>query len=135
MLKYLSLVLLLLTHLSVYANLAVIVHPSQSLELGQDEVSRLFMGRAGEIAGVPLVPLNLTDAHPLKGQFDEVVLGRSSSQIKAYWSRLVFTGKGTPPKEVSSESEVMALVANNPNIIGYVALDKVDDSVRVAATF
>ena len=118
-----------------YADVVVIMHPSQTITINQDDVTRLYMGRLGDVAGVNLVPVNLVDSHPLKSQFDEAALGRSSSQLKAYWSRLIFTGKGTPPKEVGSDSEVLALVAANPNIIGYVAADKVDDSVRVVMTF
>lgn len=135
MMKALCLVLFVVLQAAAYADIAVIVHPSQGITISQDDINRVFMGRAGDIAGETFIPINLVDSHPAKAQFDQNVLGRSSSQVKAYWSRLVFTGKGSPPKEVSSETEVMALVAKNPNIIGYVPLDLVDDSVRVVATF
>jgi hypothetical protein len=47
---------------------------------------------------------------------------------------LVFTGKGTPPKEISSETDVIELVKNNQNIIAYIDSDKVTGDVRVIAT-
>ena len=48
--------------------------------------------------------------------------------------QLVFTGKGTPPKEISSETDVIELVKNNQNIIAYIDSDKVTGDVRVIAT-
>ncbi|SEA01601.1 phosphate ABC transporter substrate-binding protein [Alkalimonas amylolytica] len=135
MLKNLLMALFVVMQGAAFAEIAVIVHPSQGAAISQDDISRVFMGRSGDIAGETFIPVNLADSHPAKAHFDQAVLGRSSSQIKAYWSRLVFTGKGTPPKEVGSDSEVLTLVAKNPNIIGYVPLSMVDDSVRVVATF
>ena len=71
---------------------------------------------------------------PSRVDFDESVLGRSTSQVTSYWSKLVFTGKGTPPKEISSETDVIELVKNNQNIIAYIDSDKVTGDVRVIAT-
>ncbi len=68
-------------------------------------------------------------------EFAKKVLGKSSSQLKAYWAKLVFTGKGTPPKQINSDAEMIKLVAANPNLIGFVNAASVDDSVKVAATF
>jgi ABC-type phosphate transport system substrate-binding protein len=70
-----------------------------------------------------------------RGDFEKKVLNKSASQIKAYWSKLVFTGKGTPPKEVSSDAEVINLIKSNPNLIGYVDESSVTGDVKVIATF
>jgi len=58
------------------------------------------------------------------------LLGRSSSQVSAYWSKLVFTGKGIPPKEVSNDAQVIDLVAKNPSVIGYIDKASVTDAVK-----
>ena len=84
--------------------------------------------------GAAAIPVNLADSVPLRAEFDQKALGRSSSQVKAYWSKLVFTGKGTPPKEVASDSEVLELVASNPNLIGYVSAGAVSAKVKVLLT-
>ena len=63
------------------------------------------------------------------------VLSKTDAQLKAYWSKLTFTGKGTPPKELASEEEMMKLVAGNPSLIGFVDASKVDASVKVAFKF
>ena len=57
--------------------------------------------------------------------------GKSSAQVKAAWSRLVFSGKATPPKELASSAEVKKFVAANPDAIGYVEKSAVDATVKV----
>ncbi len=111
------------------------VHPSNQTTLTQDDLVRMYTGKLSAFSdGSSAVPVNLADSVPLRADFDQKALGRSSSQVKAYWSKLVFTGKGTPPKEVASDSEVLTLVANNPNLIGYVSADVVSDKVKVLLT-
>lgn len=59
------------------------------------------------------------------------MLNKSANQLKAYWSKLVFTRKGNPPKEVKTDQEVITLVSANPDLIGYVDVSSVNDSIRV----
>ena len=56
---------------------------------------------------------------------------KDAAQLNAYWSRLIFTGKGEPPKKVADNTDVLALVAANPNIIGYVDASAVNSTVKV----
>lgn len=119
-----------------FAEVAVIVHPSNNNQLDEATVSKIFLGREKSFAdGQSVVPLALADAAPASTAFNDVVLKKSSSQLKAYWSKLVFTGKGTPPKEIGSDEEMLKLVATNPSVIGYVDASKVDASVKVALKF
>ncbi|MDP2715204.1 phosphate ABC transporter substrate-binding protein [Rheinheimera sp.] len=125
----------LLLPLAVNAAIAVVVHPSNQASLTQEDLVRLYTGKLSAFPnGSSAVPVNLADSAALRSEFDQKALGRSSSQVKAFWSKLVFTGKGTPPKEVSSDNEVLTLVANNPNIIGYVEAGAVTPDVKVILT-
>ncbi|WP_438865483.1 phosphate ABC transporter substrate-binding protein [Neptunicella sp.] len=115
------------------ADVAVIVNPANGATISQDEVTKLFLGKDKSFSnGESAVPIN--QQGDLSEEFNTKVLNKSGSQIKAYWSKLVFTGKGTPPKEVNSDDEVKKLVAANPNIIGYIDAAKVDASVKVVLT-
>ena len=116
-----------------FAEIAVVVHPSSSVqELSADEVSRLFLGKAKSFpGGAQAVPVNQDEGNPARTKFNDVVCKKNSSQYKAYWSQLVFTGKGTPPKDAGDDAAVKALVAANPNMIGYIDSASVDASVKV----
>ncbi|MDP4527914.1 phosphate ABC transporter substrate-binding protein [Alkalimonas delamerensis] len=112
--------------------LAIVVHPSNMAELSGDDLSRLYLGRSRTFPnGDSAIPINLAEGMPARERFDERALSRSSAQLKAYWSKLVFTGKGTPPQEAESHEEVLKLVATNPSIIGYLPASQADDRVRV----
>lgn len=117
---------------TVHAEVAVIVHPSNAATLDIEAVSKLFLGREKSFTGgATAVPLSLSEGSPAAAEFNDKVVKKSFSQLKAYWSKLLFTGKGTPPKEVSNDAEMLQLVANNPNMIGYVDAKSVDSSVKV----
>lgn len=135
MLKKLIFIPALTLSFMAFANVAVIVHPSNAATLSQDDINKIFTGRAKNFTdGKAAEPVNLAEAVAVRADFDQKALGRSSSQMKAYWSKLVFTGKGTPPKELASEQEVLDAVAKNPAAIGYVSAGAVTGSVKVALT-
>ncbi|MBU0913034.1 MAG: phosphate ABC transporter substrate-binding protein [Gammaproteobacteria bacterium] len=135
MLKKLIFIPALTLSFMAFANVAVIVHPSNAVTLSQDDINKIFTGRAKSFSdGKAAEPMNLAEAVAVRADFDQKALGRSSSQMKAYWSKLIFTGKGTPPKELASEQEVLDAVAKNPAAIGYVSAGAVTGSVKVALT-
>ena len=115
---------------SVLADVAVIVNPANSEALDANTVSRLFLGKQKG-----LTPYNLPEGNAVRDEFDAKVLGKSSSQLKAYWSKLIFTGGGTPPKQLDDAAAVKAKVASDANAIGYIPADAVDSSVKVIKTW
>lgn len=129
MLKKILVVALLLGSYSAWANIAVIVNPANDSSINAEEIVRIYTGRSNAFNAV-----NLAESVPLRAQFDEKGVGRTSAQLKAHWSKLVFTGKGTPPAELGSEEAVLEFVAKNPQAIGYVSADKVTSAVKVVHT-
>lgn len=118
-----------------YSQIVVIVHPTNANELNKSSISRIYTGKAKSFPnGEQAIPITQGESSTTD-IFNKSVLNKSSSQLKAYWSKLIFTGKGTPPKVVESDAEIIKLVATNPNVIGYVNKSSVNDSVKVIATF
>lgn len=58
-------------------------------------------------------------------------LGRSLAQIKAHWSKLVFTGRGRPPHTVDDGQAMAAFLAEHPDAIGYLDRSLVNDNLQV----
>ncbi|TVV42897.1 phosphate ABC transporter substrate-binding protein [Thalassolituus sp. C2-1] len=119
------------------AEVAVIVSASNANSaLDQDTISRVFLGKTSNFPdGSQAIPVDQNEGSASREAFNDKVLGKSSSQLKAYWSRLIFTGKGTPPKESGSDADIKNLVSKNPNLIGYVDSSVVDSSVKVVFKF
>ena len=122
--------------INVVAEVAVIVHPANASALTPDEITKLYLGRSKSFPdGSAAIPLAQVESTAVTNQFNEKILNKTGSQMKAYWSKLVFTGKGTPPKEVASDKDVIDLVSQNPSTIGYVDKSAVTPSVKVVTTF
>ncbi|WP_430460191.1 phosphate ABC transporter substrate-binding protein [Thalassolituus sp. LLYu03] len=119
------------------AEIAVIVAAGNANgALDQDTISRIFLGKTANFPdGSQAIPIDQNEGSAVRESFNDKVLGKSSSQLKAYWSRLIFTGKGTPPKESGADADIKALVAKNPNLVGYVDASAVDASVKVVFKF
>lgn len=121
-----------------FAEVAVIVsaqNPNYSLD--KTDVEQIFLGKKSVFPnGDKAIPVDQAENSAVRNEFNQKALGKNSNQLKAYWSRLIFTGKGTPPKELGNDADVIAQVAENPNLIGYVNSDAVEDSsVKIMLKF
>lgn len=130
------LITLLLGSANATAETAVIVHPSNADSLDKASISRIFLGKSKKFpGGATVMPVNLSDNDTTRTAFDSSILNKDAGQLKAYWAKLVFTGKASPPKKVGSAAEAKTLVASNPNTIAYIPADQVDDTVKSVFTF
>lgn len=50
--------------------------------------------------------------------------------VKAYRAKMIFTGRGQPPKEAPSSAAVRQLVADNPALIGRIDKSALEASVK-----
>jgi hypothetical protein len=62
----------------------------------RDEVVDAYLGRSNT-----LKPIDLPESNALRNAFYKKATDRDAAQIKAVWSRKIFTGQGQPPKERS----------------------------------
>lgn len=120
----------------VHAQVAVIVNPkSVTATMTADQVASIFLGKSTTLpSGATAAPADQAESAAIRDQFYTKVTGKQAAQVKAAWSRLVFSGKGTPPKEFASSADVKKFVAANPDAIGYVEKSAVDASVKAVLT-
>jgi ABC-type phosphate transport system substrate-binding protein len=116
--------------------IAVIVNPKNaSVSITADQVEQIFLGKTSSLPGGGNAnPVDQTDGSPIRDGFYQKATGKSTAQVKAIWSRLIFSGKSTPPKTLASSAEVKKLVASDPNAIGYIEKSAADASVKVVLT-
>jgi fermentation-respiration switch protein FrsA (DUF1100 family) len=67
---------------------------------------------------------------PLRDEFYARVAARTPALMKAHWAKMIFTGRGQPPREAPGSAAVRKLVAENPTLIGYIDKSSLDASVR-----
>ena len=115
-----------------YAEIVVVVSSQSSIvELNKQQVSDLFLGKISTFPnGKMAVPLEQQETSNEHKEFHEKVTGKSAAQLKAYWSKSVFSGKGSPPQEVEGGA-VKRMIAKNINLIGYINQDLVDGTLKI----
>ena len=115
------------------AEWVVIVSKTNPTEaMTQADVEKIFLGKLKLFPdGSSAIPLDMPDKSAEKITFYEQAVGKTESQLRAYWSRVIFTGSGAPPKAVASSADMLKLVAENPNTIGYVDKALINETVRV----
>lgn len=128
--------LLLSLGAAAQAQVAVIVNPkSPTASMTADQVASIFLGKSNTLpSGAAAAAVDQPESAAVREQFYTKVTGKQAAQVKAAWSRLVFSGKATPPKELGSSAEVKKFVASNPDAIGYVEKSAVDGSVKSVLT-
>ena len=128
------LILLIILPSSVCSEgLVVIVNNhNHSDSLSSDLVSDIYLGRTKRFpTGEPAKPLDLPKDLSITNDFYTKVVKKSPAQLRAHWSRLVFTGKGRPPERLSDELEMKSVVSENNHSIGYVYEKTADEAVKV----
>jgi len=101
----------------------VIVNKANSTStLSKKQVSNLFLKKAKKWPdGSKAAAIDLKGNNPTRKVFSTEVHGKSTNAVKSYWQQAVFSGKGTPPVEKSSDADVINFVKQNSGAIGYVA--------------
>lgn len=118
------------------AEVVVIVSAKNSTAaLSADQVADIFLGNAAAFpSGGLAVPVDQAEGAPVRDEFYSKIGRKTAPQLKAHWSKIIFTGKGKPPKEAPDSAAIKKLVAENPNIIGYIDKGAADSSVKVVLT-
>ncbi|MEZ5540309.1 MAG: hypothetical protein R3E63_10275 [Pseudomonadales bacterium] len=121
---------------TTYADIAVIANRNMPIStVTVEQAAAIFLSQLDVLAdGTQLIPVDQENEQVAREEFYSKVIKKTPSEMNAYWSRLVFSGEGQPPKKISGDAEVIALVKANPNIVGYVDAATVDDTVKVLLT-
>jgi ABC-type phosphate transport system substrate-binding protein len=119
--------LFLLTCGQATAEIVVIVNPKNpASRMFSEQASQFFLGKS-----TMFTPIDLNESLPIRNDFYQKLCGKDTSQVKAIWTKIVFTGKGAAPREYGSAAEVKKAVAADPSAIAYIDKSAVDDSVKV----
>ena len=111
---------------------AVVSSRSPLTELSKNQVVDIFLGRVSRLPnGEQALPVDQAEGSAARDEFYAKFAGKSAAQLKSHWAKIIFTGRGQPPAEVSNSIEVKNLVIKKPHAIGYIEKSMVDGSVRV----
>lgn len=111
---------------------AVVSAKSAVPVLSKNQVLDIFLGRTHRYPdGTPALPIDQPQGSGLRDEFYTKVAGQTNAQMLAYWSKIIFTGRGQPPPSVQNDVEMKKRIRDNPAAIGYLDRAMVDDSLRI----
>ncbi len=112
------------------AEVVIVVNAKNAAtHMSLEQASQFFLGKS-----TMFTPVDQSEGSAIRAEFYKKVADKEPSQVKALWSKLVFTGKGTLPKEYNSSADVKKALAADPNGIGYIEKSAVDASVKVVSS-
>jgi ABC-type phosphate transport system substrate-binding protein len=90
--------------------------------MSKADLSRVFLKKLTRHNGNNLEPADQDPGSTVREVFSRDVHSRSVSAIKSHWQRQIFSGRGTPPPELSNDAAVVSHVNGDPGGIGYVSV-------------
>ncbi len=118
---------------AAYAEVVPVVSAKCSIAtLTDTQLIDIFLGKESRFPnGEPAMPLDQAEGSEIRDEFYARYANQSPPQLKAYWSKLIFTGKSQPPREIVSVPKLRKVLANNPYAISYMRRSEVDGTLRV----
>ncbi len=121
---------------AVYSQTVVVV-PTDSMvkSLSDLDVANIFLARTNRYPnGEKSIPIELKN-DILREMFYQNISGKTPKQLTAYWTTLVFTGKGRPPKGYMTNNELMHKFEMDSGAITYLDETQVTNNMRVVYSF
>jgi ABC-type phosphate transport system substrate-binding protein len=114
------------------SELVVIVSARAPLtSIKSEQVANIFMGEPVRLPdGMEAVAVDQRLGSAVRDTFYAKVANRTPALMKAYWTKMIFTGRGQPPREVDGNAAVRKMVADNPDLVGYIERSELDNTVR-----
>ncbi len=117
---------------TVLADQIVIVNNNVSVgSLDGNTLKKIYLGKKTKWDnGDKIVPVTLKEG-PVHDNFLNNIIKKNNSQFLTYWKKMIFTGKGVPPRSVPSDTDVVNFVSSTPGGIGYIDSQTPHDAVKV----
>ena len=127
--------LLLASAVPARAEPVVIANPAVTATPDIAFIRRLYLGKEKSLAGANVTfALDVDEKSPVRAAFLTKVIEKSETELRQYWSRLIFTGKATPPRNIGGDAAVKDFVARNQDSVGIIDSALVDATVKVLVT-
>jgi ABC-type phosphate transport system substrate-binding protein len=129
--KKLLIIFIAFTLSALSADILVVVSKKSSIgKLSKYEVKRIFLNKTRFSPNGEKVQIVESISLHIKNTFYHEVTDKSKSQLRSYWAKQVFTGKGRPPRQLK-KGTLLSYLAQNPNAISYINSEQMTDALKV----
>lgn len=129
--KIITLYLLsMLLSLCMWANDYAVVTGKNFAEISIGQIKALFLKKTSYLGDKAIVPLNLSSRDSVRRSFEKKVLHMNFNRLKSYWTKQHYLGH-RPPVSMKSQESVKVFIQKVDGAIGYMELQKVDNSLNI----
>jgi ABC-type phosphate transport system substrate-binding protein len=123
----------LAAYTAALADVVPVVSAKSSVDhLSKQDLSNIFLGRTARLPdGDEVVPVDQDEGSAARDEFYLKFLGKTPAQVRAHWSKIIFTGRGKPPLSLPNGMEARKFVLTNPHAIAYLERSQIDATVKV----
>src|SRR5580704_6439462 len=115
----------------IAADIKVIANGSVKTDaISATEVKSVFLEEYNSLRDGTHVEPVLEKDGPVHEAFLREYLGGTDDDLQNYYRALVFSGRGSMPKQLDSDAEVVAYVARTKGAIGYVSAETIGEDVK-----
>ncbi len=116
---------------SIYADIVIVTNSSVDTQsMTKQQLKSVFLGQRikwDNNQRIKVAILKKTDLHK---KFVRSFTQKSPSQFHAWWKRMLFTGKGSPPIRFDSEEKLIEYIAKTKGAIGYISSQSKADNLN-----
>ncbi len=118
------------TSIAMANDIAIVTHVENTNErITKAEAVNIFMGRFRQYPnGQRAKPY---DNNSSKNTFYKKLINKSPAEVKAYWARLIFSGRTLPPKSLKDSTTVIEKIQSDKQAISYIPLNQANESVKI----
>jgi len=74
---------------------AVVSAENSVTALNKSQLADIFLGKTNRFPdGTQAAPIDQAEGSAARNEFYDKIVGKTAAQIKAYWSKIIFTGRG-----------------------------------------
>jgi len=114
------------------AEVLIISHPNvKEKSLAKKEIKIIFLGKKVHWKDKSRIHAAIMVEGDLFEDFLLTYVNKTENQFTNYWRKMIFTGKGCPPKRFESSAELITFVTQTPGAIGFIKAGTAIKNVKV----
>ncbi|OVE80628.1 hypothetical protein BVY04_05430 [bacterium M21] len=100
----------------------IVVNASvQESQIDRSAIRRVLLGKKKNWEDGRAIQLIFYRTHPLQRKMIHDLTAKSTQSFSIYWKKMIFSGKGTAPRKVRGEAEMLNLIMNTKGAVGFIS--------------
>ncbi len=122
-----------MTFTTVHAGNVVVIGNSNVPKMNMSTVEKVYTGKYISVSGVYITPVAFKPGTAIRTRFLQTFLKQDEDKYTAYWTVRRYIGKGVPPIELLSTSDIIKYVVAVPGAVSYIDEDDLKPGINVIA--